>query len=56
VRRARDLQEEIVAQGRGTGSVHDFYKRNHQWTEGVLSAAKAIGMGAHVLVLVIVVY
>lgn len=50
VQRARDLQNEIVAQGRGTGSAHDFYKRNHQWTEGLLSAAKAVGVAANFLV------
>jgi huntingtin interacting protein 1 len=51
VRRARDLQEEIVAQQRAPGTdVHEFYKRNHQWTEGLLSAAKAVGLGAKVLV------
>lgn len=50
VQRSRDLQQEIVAQGKGTGSVHEFYKRHHQWTEGLLSAAKAVGLGANVLV------
>lgn len=50
VRKSRDLQAEIVAQGRGTGSLNDFYKRNHQWTEGLLSAAKAVGLAATVLV------
>lgn len=28
----------------------EFYKRNHLWTEGLLSAAKAIGASATVLV------
>ncbi len=50
VQKARDLQAEIIAQGKGTGSVHDFYKRHHQWTEGLLSAAKAVGVGANFLV------
>ncbi len=50
VARSRLLQNEIVAAGRGTGSVHDFYKRNHQWTEGLLSAAKAVGVAAVILV------
>ncbi|KAK3085075.1 hypothetical protein FSP39_023884 [Pinctada imbricata] len=44
--RSRDLQKEIVSQGRGTASAKEFYKKNHRWTEGLLSAAKAVGGGA----------
>ncbi|XP_061162711.1 huntingtin-interacting protein 1-like [Saccostrea echinata] len=44
--KSQDLQKEIVAQGRGTSSVKEFYKKNHRWTEGLLSAAKAVGWGA----------
>ena len=33
----------------GTASAKEFYKRNHQWTEGLISAAKAVGMGAKFL-------
>nr|XP_022336836.1 huntingtin-interacting protein 1-like isoform X2 [Crassostrea virginica] len=44
--KSQDLQKEIVLQGRGTASVKEFYKKNHRWTEGLLSAAKAVGMGA----------
>ncbi|PAV85113.1 hypothetical protein WR25_04529 [Diploscapter pachys] len=47
---SRELQMEIVAAGRGGGSPAEFYKRNHQWTEGLLSAAKAVGVAARVLV------
>ena len=50
VARSRDVQEEIVQQGRGTASPKEFYKRNHQWTEGLLSAAKAVGGAATYLV------
>ncbi|KAL6428029.1 hypothetical protein ACFW04_008426 [Cataglyphis niger] len=49
VQRSRLLQKEIVEQGRGTASVTEFYKRNHQWSEGLISAAKAIAMGANFL-------
>ena len=49
VARSRDVQEEIVAQGKGTASPSEFYKRNHQWTEGLLSAARAVGVAATVL-------
>uniref|UniRef100_A0A914DPV0 Huntingtin interacting protein 1 n=1 Tax=Acrobeloides nanus TaxID=290746 RepID=A0A914DPV0_9BILA len=50
VARSRDVQEEIVAQGKGTASPSEFYKRNHQWTEGLLSAARAVGVAATVLI------
>lgn len=50
IHKARDLQNEIVQRDRGTGSVKEFYKRHHQWTEGLLSAAKNVGVGAQVLV------
>ncbi|KAK3919503.1 Huntingtin-interacting protein 1 [Frankliniella fusca] len=46
VQKARLLQGEIVAKGKGTASAKEFYKRNHQWTEGLISAAKAVAMGA----------
>jgi len=49
VERSRDLQHEIVNQGRGTATVKDFYKKNHRWTEGFISAAKAVGWGATTL-------
>ena len=49
IERSRDLQREIVAQGRGTSTEKDFYKKNHRWTEGLLSAAKAVGWGATAL-------
>ncbi|CAD6199783.1 unnamed protein product [Caenorhabditis auriculariae] len=47
---SRELQAEIVAAGKAGGSPAEFYKRNHQWTEGLLSAAKAVGVAAKVLV------
>ncbi|XP_066909281.1 huntingtin-interacting protein 1 [Halyomorpha halys] len=49
VQKSRVLQAEIVAKGKGSASVKEFYKRNHQWTEGLISAAKAVGMGANYL-------
>ncbi|XP_011307275.1 huntingtin-interacting protein 1 isoform X1 [Fopius arisanus] len=49
VKKSRLLQTEIVAQGKGTASAKEFYKRNHQWSEGLISAAKAIGLGAKFL-------
>lgn len=46
VERSRDLQKEIVDAGRGTAPPNEFYKRNHQWTKGLLSAAQAVGVAA----------
>jgi len=34
----------------GTSSIKEFYKKHHRWTEGLISAAKAVGWGANVLV------
>ncbi|KAI1881968.1 hypothetical protein AGOR_G00245650 [Albula goreensis] len=41
-----DLQKEIVEDGRGAASVKEFYARNSRWTEGLISASKAVGWGA----------
>ena len=43
------LQTEIVEVGRGAGSAADFYNRNSRWTEGLLSASKAVGLRAQTL-------
>uniref|UniRef100_A0A8C2IP96 Huntingtin interacting protein 1 related n=1 Tax=Cyprinus carpio TaxID=7962 RepID=A0A8C2IP96_CYPCA len=37
---------DIVESGRGAGSVKDFYAKNSCWTEGLISASKAVGWGA----------
>ncbi|RDD41002.1 Huntingtin-interacting protein 1 [Trichoplax sp. H2] len=45
--RASILQKEIVRIKKGISSgKKDFYKRNNRWTEGLLSAAKAVGASA----------
>ncbi|KAJ4925913.1 hypothetical protein JOQ06_008099, partial [Pogonophryne albipinna] len=41
-----DLQKDIVEGGRGAASVTEFYGKNSRWTEGLLSASKAVGWGA----------
>lgn len=43
-------QQEIVARGRGTSSVAAFYKKNSRWTEGLLSAAKAVAWATTLLI------
>lgn len=49
IQKSRLLQNEIIAQGKGSSSTKEFYKRNHQWTEGLISAAKAVAVGAKFL-------
>ncbi|XP_078482808.1 huntingtin-interacting protein 1 isoform X2 [Ciona intestinalis] len=46
---SKDLQREIVEQGRGASSTTEFYMKNSRWTEGLISAAKAVGWGATML-------
>lgn len=43
-------QQEIVAQGRGTSSKADFYKKHNRWTEGLITAAKAVAVATNMLV------
>ncbi|CAF0927204.1 unnamed protein product [Didymodactylos carnosus] len=50
IMKARDLQKEIVSQGRGTATAKEFYTKNHKWTEGLVSAAKNVGLNAKVLI------
>ncbi|XP_016002042.2 huntingtin-interacting protein 1 isoform X1 [Rousettus aegyptiacus] len=47
---SKDLQREIVESGRGTTSPKEFYAKNSRWTEGLISASKAVGWGATVMV------
>ncbi|XP_060612819.2 huntingtin-interacting protein 1 isoform X1 [Anolis sagrei] len=47
---SKDLQREIVESGRGAASPKEFYARNSRWTEGLISAAKAVGWGATLMV------
>ncbi|KAF8640930.1 hypothetical protein AX17_000577 [Amanita inopinata Kibby_2008] len=50
IKAATDSQEEIVAQGRGSSSRQQFYKRNNRWTEGLISAAKAVAFATNLLI------
>ncbi|XP_053757936.1 huntingtin-interacting protein 1-related protein isoform X1 [Panthera pardus] len=44
------LQKEIVEGGRGAATQQEFYAKNSRWTEGLISASKAVGWGATQLV------
>ena len=51
VNRSKALQREIMSErGGDTGSDREFYKMNSRWTEGLISASKAVGLGAKILV------
>lgn len=50
IKAATASQEEIVREGRGTSSKAQFYKKNSRWTEGLISAAKAVASGTNTLI------
>lgn len=52
IRAATASQQEIVAQGRGSGGMSrtQFYKKNNRWTEGLISAAKAVASSTNMLI------
>jgi hypothetical protein len=47
---ATDSQEEIVREGKGSSTTQQFYKRNNRWTEGLISAAKAVAYATTLLI------
>ncbi|KAK3560672.1 hypothetical protein QTP86_014526 [Hemibagrus guttatus] len=47
---SKDLQREIVEDSRGAATIKEFYVKNSRWTEGLISASKAVGWGATVMV------
>ncbi|KIL00973.1 hypothetical protein PAXRUDRAFT_820978 [Paxillus rubicundulus Ve08.2h10] len=50
IQAATESQKEIVAQGKGSSSVQQFYKRNNRWTEGLISAAKSVAFATNLLI------
>lgn len=50
IKAASISQQEIVAKGKGTSSRAAFYKRNNRWTEGLISAAKAVATSTNMLI------
>lgn len=50
IKAATASQQEIVKEGRGSSSRTAFYKRNNRWTEGLISAAKAVARSTNVLI------
>jgi len=51
IKAATASQQEIVQQGRGSSmSKTQFYKKNNHWTEGLVSAAKAVARSTNMLI------
>lgn len=50
IQAATASQQEIVAQGRGSASAQQFYKRNNRWTDGLVSAARAVAFATGLLI------
>ncbi|KAI5121175.1 hypothetical protein M0805_007172 [Coniferiporia weirii] len=50
IQAATESQQEIVAQGRGSSTKQQFFKRNNRWTEGLISAAKAVAFATNLLI------
>lgn len=51
IKAATISQQEIVKEGRGSSmSKAAFYKKNNRWTEGLISAAKAVANSTNVLI------
>jgi huntingtin-interacting protein 1-related protein len=50
IKAATESQTEIVREGRGSSSRTAFYKKNNRWTEGLISAAKAVATSTNTLI------
>lgn len=47
---ATETQKEIVSKGKGSHSRTEFYKKNSRWTEGLVSASKAVAGATNILI------
>ncbi|KAI5949535.1 SLA2 [Candida jiufengensis] len=45
-----ESQREIVDKGKGSQSKTEFYKKNSRWTEGLISASKAVAGSTNILI------
>lgn len=50
IKAATASQKEIVREGKGTSSSTAFYKKHNRWTEGLISAAKAVATSTNLLI------
>ncbi|KAI0094319.1 cytoskeleton assembly control protein [Irpex rosettiformis] len=50
IQAATESQQEIVAQGKGSSTTQQFYKKNNRWTEGLISAARSVAFATNLLI------
>ncbi|WVQ82124.1 hypothetical protein IAT38_004252 [Cryptococcus sp. DSM 104549] len=50
IQAATESQEEIVREGKGSSTTQQFYKKNNRWTDGLISAAKAVAYATGLLI------
>lgn len=50
IRASTESQREIVSKGRGNQSRTEFYRKNSRWTEGLISASKAVAGATNILI------
>lgn len=50
IKAATESQREIVSKGKGNQSRTEFYKKNNRWTEGLISASKAVAGATNILI------
>jgi hypothetical protein len=50
IKAATDSQHEIVAEGKGSSTTQQFYKKHNRWTEGLISAARSVAFATNLLI------
>ncbi|EPQ60388.1 ANTH-domain-containing protein [Gloeophyllum trabeum ATCC 11539] len=50
IQAATESQQEIVNKGKGASTSQQFYKKNNRWTEGLISAARAVAFATNLLI------
>jgi huntingtin-interacting protein 1-related protein len=50
IKAATASQKEIVREGKGNATTSAFYKKHNRWTEGLISAAKAVANSTNTLI------
>jgi uncharacterized protein YukE len=50
IKAATASQQEIVREGRGSSSKTQFYKKHNRWTQGLISASKAVATSTNTLI------
>lgn len=50
IQASSECQKEIVASGKQGESPENYYKKNHRWTDGLISAARTVGSATEFLI------